>query len=223
MGVPQYRVSVFVYTITNTVNGKVYVGKSCMPATRWTQHKVDCRTGDAPLYKAMRKHGTGAFEFAVVEECDSEAASYDAEQRWIARLDSTTRGSGYNQTAGGKGVFRPSPDSRAKMSAAKRGKPQSPESVARRSVALRGKKRTEEQRQRLAQSDHKYRHITPAACWELYSQGLSCRDVAERLGVASEQPVRRFLKLGGYELRSAGRQSPRPHAAIPFLRVVGAK
>ena len=211
----------FVYTITNTANGKVYVGKSVMPSTRWTQHKVDARTGENPLYRAMRKHGVGAFEFAVVEECRSEAESYDAEQRWIARLNSTTDGAGYNLTAGGKGTVRPSQETRSRMSAAKKGKPQDPEAVSRRATANRGKKRSAEQRQRLAQCDHKYRHITPAMCWELYSQGKTATEVASALGVRSVTPVYRLLRLGGYPVRTAGRQKARARLAVPYLRVVG--
>lgn len=210
----------FVYVITNTVNGRVYVGKSVMPATRWTQHKVDSRTGSEPLYRAMRKYGVKAFEFAVVEECSSEIESYEAEQRWIVRLNATTDGAGYNQTMGGKGNLRPSSASRAKMSVAKKGKPQDPDAVARRAAANRGKKRSAEQRQRMAQSDHKYRHITPEKCWELYSRGLSCRAVAKALGVRSERPIHRLLRLGGYELRPAGRQQ-RQRTVVPYLRVVG--
>jgi group I intron endonuclease len=195
----------FVYTITNTVNGRVYVGKSVMPATRWTQHKVDSRKGSSPLYRAMRKYGIGAFEFVVVEECSSESESYDAEKRWISRLNSTTDGWGYNQTAGGTGTFQASSATRAKMSAAKKGKKQSPEAVALRAAANTGKVRTEEQKQRqLIGLRKRTAHITPQACWELYSTGMSTRTVGERLGV-SAPVIERRLREGGYQLRPAGR------------------
>lgn len=195
----------FVYTITNTVNGRVYVGKSVMPATRWTQHKVDSRNGSAPLYRAMRKYGIGAFEFVVVEECSSEPESYDAEKRWISRLNSTTDGWGYNQTAGGTGTFQASSATRAKMSAAKKGKKQNPESVALRAASNTGKKRTEEQKQRLVESLRKRTaHITPEACWELYSTGMSTRAVGKELGV-SAPVIERRLREGGYQIRLAGR------------------
>jgi len=104
---------VFVYVITCHVNGKRYVGKSNMPATRWTSHKAEARSGcERPLYRAMRKYGTGAFEFEIVETCESEAASFEAEKLWILRLRSNERELGYNLTSGGEGAsgFKPAPE-----------------------------------------------------------------------------------------------------------------
>ncbi len=188
----------FVYVITSTVDGRVYVGKSAMPANRWCSHKSASRRGaESPLYAAMREHGVDAFEFVVVEECASEAKSYDAEKRWIAKLNATDSECGFNRSLGGTG-------SAAAIKVAKR-KRYSPEVVEQRAAANRGQKRTAEQRTNLAQSDHKYRHITPAMCWELYSQGLSTREVAKRLDVKSHRPIERLLKIGGYELRNPGR------------------
>jgi group I intron endonuclease len=135
----------YVYVITNSVNGKVYVGKSVMPATRWARHKYDSRTVDSPLYRAMRKYGVDAFEFAVVEQCESEAASFVAEQQWVAKLGSiVTNGNGYNQNAGGVGAPRPTDECREKCGRGRRGRPQSPEHVEARVAAQRGKKRTPE-------------------------------------------------------------------------------
>lgn len=196
----------FVYVITNAVNGRVYVGKSVTPFRRWSQHKQSAKSARSPLYNAIRKYGVDAFEFAVVEECESESASYEAEARWIERLGANLRTHGYNQTAGGVGTFRPCPETRARMRKAKLGKKQDRKLVEARAAKLRGQKRSAEARANLAQADLKYRHITPAMCWEFYSQGLSCREVAKRLGVTSENPIRRLLKIGGYQLRTPGRK-----------------
>jgi group I intron endonuclease len=153
---------VFIYVITNTYNSNCYVGKSCQPARRWSQHKVDARNPNKglynyPLYRALRKHGVEAFEFAVVEECESEAASYDAEARWIERLKPA-----YNQCAGGVGTTRPNAEVRARMSAAKAGKKQSPEAVAARAASNTGKKRSAEQRERIAAGQRGKKRSTPA-------------------------------------------------------------
>lgn len=182
----------FVYVITNAATGQVYVGKTNTPAKRWTVHRSSALSGKTALSAAMREHGVDAFEFAVVEECASEEAAFEAEKRWIAKLESFDPGKGYNLTTGGNGAFK----QRASV-------------VAKRAKSLQGQKRSAEQRANLAQSDHRYRHITAAQCWELYSQGLSCREVAKRLEVDSEQPIRRLLKLGGYELRESGRARAR--------------
>lgn len=131
----------FVYVISCSVTGKRYVGKSCMPAKRWTAHQAQSRSGNqAPLYRAMRRYGADAFEFEVVEQCASEAESYDREAAWIAKLDSTVRGNGYNQTSGGEGLSGCLPESRERMAAAKRGRPQTPESIAKRLATRAAKK-----------------------------------------------------------------------------------
>lgn len=126
----------FVYVISCLVNGKRYVGKANMPAQRWTAHKSVARSGKtSPLYRDMRSFGPEAFSFEVVEECESEAASFDAEKRWIGRLDSANSDVGYNLTSGGQGLTGVSNETRRKMSDAKRGKRQTPESVEKRAEA----------------------------------------------------------------------------------------
>lgn len=152
----------YVYVITNTTDGKVYVGKSVAPAKRWQQHQTVARDGKkGRLYDAIREDGAASFEFMIVEECASEEASFDAERAWIARLCATDPRRGYNMTLGGNGPP--------------------------------------------ALSDHRYRHVTPAMCWALYSKGMAGPEIARQLGVASCQPIYRLLKLGGYPLRNAGR------------------
>lgn len=152
----------YVYVITNTTDGKVYVGKSAMPAKRWEQHRNVARAGKkGPLYDAIREDGAASFEFAIVEECASEEASFDSERSWIVRLCATDPQRGYNRTVGGNGP--------------------------------------------MAKGDIRYRHITPAMCWELYSLGFTGPEIAKKLGAGSYQVIYRFLKLGGYPLRNAGR------------------
>ena len=153
----------YVYTITNVADGKVYVGKSAMPAKRWEQHRNVARAGKkGRLYDALREDGAAAFEFMVVEECASEDASFAAERAWILRLSANDPSHGYNVTAGGNGPA--------------------------------------------AEGDIRYRHITPAICWELYSLGLTGPEIASRLGVASYQPIYRTAQRihGLLDLHPAG-------------------
>jgi hypothetical protein len=155
----------------------------------------------------MREHGIDSFEFVVVEQCESEEASYEAEVRWIRELNSTCKDSGYNRNAGGRGPLATSEAVRAKIAAALTGKRHSPELVEKRAASHRGKKRDAQAIANLSQSDLKYRHITPEMCWELYSQGMSGPRIADRLGVKSYRPIYRLLKLGGYPLRPPGQQA----------------
>lgn len=58
-----------IYLIENLINNKKYVGQSKNILARWSGHKCDSKTGDLPLYRAMRKYGLENFKFTVLEEC----------------------------------------------------------------------------------------------------------------------------------------------------------
>ena len=96
-----------VYVITNTVNGKKYVGYTCWKLSRrWTRHCARAHRPEATDYeshfkRAIRKHGRGAFRSEVVETFGTKKEALAAEVRWIKKLD-TFEGVGYNSTAGGE-------------------------------------------------------------------------------------------------------------------------
>lgn len=106
--------SSYVYVITNNQNGKIYCGKANGPEDRWKSHLQDLKRdkhSNKVLYRAIRKHGIECFDFVVVQEYESEKAALEGEIEWIAALDSTTDGWGYNQTKGGEGC-RPTADTK---------------------------------------------------------------------------------------------------------------
>lgn len=49
----------------------------------------------------MRYRGIDAFDFRVIETCETQEQANDAERRWIAHYDSMR--AGYNRTEGGEG------------------------------------------------------------------------------------------------------------------------
>lgn len=94
----------FVYKITNSKDGKVYIGvdtKSKRLQFRWRHH---IRTASKPtvpptkLYKAMHQH-VGDFEYEVVFESDNAGELFLKEVELIAVYDSYH--TGYNSTEGG--------------------------------------------------------------------------------------------------------------------------
>jgi group I intron endonuclease len=63
-----------IYKITNSINGKVYIGLSTNIEKRWNKHRSVMtnpkeRNYKYPLYCAMRKYGIENFTFEVLEEC----------------------------------------------------------------------------------------------------------------------------------------------------------
>lgn len=92
----------WVYKLTNTTNGKVYVGKTGDLEQRWKEHRRG--KGSGAIGRAFRKYGAGAFDFAILESgvaTESELSRLEIE--WIAKLGSHGSLGGYNMTLGGEG------------------------------------------------------------------------------------------------------------------------
>lgn len=94
----------FIYKITNSLNGKCYVGKTLGSIEeRWKQHISSINREEykkRPLYRALNKYGIANFSIESLEECaESEADS--KEIYWISKLNTYSKG--YNATLGGDG------------------------------------------------------------------------------------------------------------------------
>lgn len=93
-----------IYTITNNINNKKYVGLSKNCYKRWYDHKEAARRPKkpyqfrSPIYNAMRKYGINNFSFNIIEECPVDKLK-EREIYWIEKLD--TYNNGYNATKGG--------------------------------------------------------------------------------------------------------------------------
>jgi group I intron endonuclease len=93
----------YLYTLTNIVNGKIYVGLSNEPYRRLEEHylRSENKTADYKINRAIRKYGFSSFKFCVLG-----SGSFDfiaaMEVKLISNLD--TKGSGYNDSNGGEGT-----------------------------------------------------------------------------------------------------------------------
>lgn len=78
-----------VYKITNSVNGKFYIGSSNDIKKRWAQHKTklnDGRHGNPHLQNAWLLYGADNFTFEVVEECAYDV-QFEREQYYLNILN----------------------------------------------------------------------------------------------------------------------------------------
>lgn len=93
----------YIYKITNTENGKCYIGKTEFdPEKRFREHIQDSkkeRNENRPLYRAFNKYGIDKFSFEILEETDSPE---EREQILIKEFNSYGK-TGYNATLGGDG------------------------------------------------------------------------------------------------------------------------
>lgn len=98
----------YIYKITNTVNNKVYIGKTekINPIDRWSEHKNDMLKETAevrPLYRAIKKYGIDNFVFEIIEKTN------EPEKREIELIKEYNsyigfyQSNGYNATLGGDG------------------------------------------------------------------------------------------------------------------------
>ena len=94
-----------IYKIVNSINDKVYVGKTIYSIDhRWKRHLIDCRRKErayrSHLYDAMNKYGVDKFRIELIEECEDSVLD-ERERYWIKSYDSIRNG--YNLTHGGEG------------------------------------------------------------------------------------------------------------------------
>jgi group I intron endonuclease len=150
-----------IYLVTNTVNGKVYVGQTIKPLHSYIR---DCMkqalrgsTTKPRLYNAIRKYGRSAFTVCTLESVPVDGLDA-AEIKWIRHYESFSDPSkGYNLTVGGGGRrgYVVSDNTRQKISVAQRGckshmwgKTHSPEWKEQMSAFHTGRPKSEAQRRK---------------------------------------------------------------------------
>lgn len=97
-----------IYKITNSLNGKTYIGQSVNIQDRWKAHRnrpfnPNSNDYESPLYRAIRKYGLNNFKFEVLEECERELLN-DKEIFYIKQYKSSDPTFGYNISNGGAGT-----------------------------------------------------------------------------------------------------------------------
>lgn len=93
-----------VYKITNTVNGKLYVGITQNGYKRrfaaHLRHSKGGRKSCRALYSAINKYGESSFKVELIETCKNRDELNKREIFWIKKLN-TLSPNGYNLTEGG--------------------------------------------------------------------------------------------------------------------------
>ena len=102
-----------IYKITNTINGKIYIGKTTRNIkVRWREHCYTAMEGKRKgyLYSAIRHYGINSFTIEILETLNHPNIAHlnYAEQSYIIEYD--TIKNGYNLIQGGNGCNeRPNP------------------------------------------------------------------------------------------------------------------
>jgi group I intron endonuclease len=97
------KVYSYIYLITNTVNGKLYVGRTSDPKNRWRGHR-NSKT-DQLISRAIQKYGKDNFTFVLIYTSFSLEDILEKETHFIRFFGSHHKdGFGYNLTYSSLGV-----------------------------------------------------------------------------------------------------------------------
>lgn len=183
-----------VYAIEHVASGKAYVGSSFDVFGRWKSHRHMLRNGrhhSRRLQRSWTKHGEGSFVFRVLLWCDKEHR-FEYEQMCIDAMNSYTEGLNGAPFAGSHRDVRHTPESRAKLSKAGKGRPHSESHKKAISEALKGNKNAEGRtltdahisalRERMMGNQYTKGKKLPA----FFSAKLSTRNIGNTYGAANK-------------------------------------
>lgn len=139
-----------IYKITNTVNGKSYIGQTRHDAekTRIRCHLNGDSKGSRLVKRAIEKYGKDAFAYEILHDGIIPEFLDDLEIEAIKKFN-TIAPQGYNLTADGEGGS-PSEETRRKMSEV--GKSRTVEHRRRLSEAQTGRKHSEETKRKMSET-----------------------------------------------------------------------
>jgi group I intron endonuclease len=146
-----------IYKITNSINGKFYIGSSVDIRWRWYTHKYELSKGthsNKYLQNAWNKYGEESFEFSIISFVKKNLL-IDKEQQILNETKCYQREVGYNISRIANSPFlgrRHTEESKRKISKSKLGKPRSEETKRKLSEAQKGKTIPQETRDKISKT-----------------------------------------------------------------------
>ena len=131
----------YVYKITNTINGKAYIGISVHEPTQGRIKEHLAGRGNRIIARAVKKYGKDAFTYEILEANVFDELLPDLEVAYIANYN-TISPNGYNLTSGGDKHKRLSAETRLKISEKQKGRPRTLSEAGRRKISELAKART---------------------------------------------------------------------------------
>jgi len=118
------KVQGVIYRAINKITGKSYIGQTIQDFDRRIKaHFTEAKRSKFYFHKSLSKYGKENFIWEILEHCSSKEELDEMEFHYITQYN-TLRPNGYNLTMGGDGTvgFRPTKESRLKMSKARKGR-----------------------------------------------------------------------------------------------------
>ncbi len=129
-----------IYKITNTINGKIYIGQTIqsLKARKRDHRNKVTRLSNLYLYRAFNKYGFESFEWEVLDQAESKHELDEKERFYIKQFRATHRKYGYNMTFGGEGGIQ-TEEVRQRIGASNKGRIKSESERKKLSKSLKGK------------------------------------------------------------------------------------
>lgn len=144
-----------IYTITNKIDNKVYIGYSDSVYSRLNNHKNNLLKNkhiNSYLQNAWNKYGEDNFKFEILEEYDKEFLQ-SMENYWCNMLNAHNRKYGYNIEPTNPERRIIAEETKLKIAEANRNKIVSQETRIKQGNSRRGKKHTQETKDKIANNN----------------------------------------------------------------------
>lgn len=175
----------FIYKITNKINGKSYIGQTTRSVQeRWTDHCTLTKSKHrSAIREAISKYGKGAFILETIDEALTIEELNEKEVDWILKLETLSPG-GYNLDSGGKNK-KLHDQTKLKISLSKIGKTRTNSSETRRKISIGnlGKKKSTQHKNALKQAE-RTTHVK-VKCINNGITYRSCSEAARDLGLTA--------------------------------------
>lgn len=188
-----------IYSITNKINGKRYVGSAINIKIRWTNHRTELKNNKSHcphLQNAWNKYGAEIFNFEILEYVVDVGELLKIEQYYLDWLETYNREFGYNtcKIAGNTLGRKCSEETKKKIGDANRGKIQSVEARQKNSDSNKGKIISQNTRKRMSISNSGEKNSGAKMTLEkvnkmreLYNFGFSVKEISLRFDMSYSQ------------------------------------
>lgn len=149
-----------IYSITNKIDGKKYIGQSVDISKRFFQHKSELRSNTHPnnhLQHSWNRYGEENFLFEIITECTMDELD-EFEKYYIDINNSMNPKFGYNFESGGNKNKSVSKETRKKMSDSLSGRRHPFYGKIKEDAPFYGYKHTEKTKKRIGDSNRGENH-----------------------------------------------------------------
>ncbi len=178
-----------IYKITNTLNGKAYVGQSVDIKRRWGSYKNTQKDAAHELMidRAIKKYGINNFTFGILEQCTKQELN-DREEFWIKELNTFSK-NGYNLNTGGRKPTEISEETRKRQSKAHLGKKRTAQAIEKQKQSFRLVLENTDIKQRMSVSQKKRIRRTESyeKCSETWKKKIITREFRLRRSLIAMQ------------------------------------